>query len=107
MHTVDNNIVSELYGDEGEVVFSNQEIIKAFGLWEEDAQFRIPIIPNFAHIPTLAKAFADHVHGDAGAVLIRNHGITVWGKDVLEAKKFLEACEFLCQYHVKLLLIKR
>lgn len=107
VHTVDNNIVSELYGDEGEVVFSNQEIIKAFGLWEEDAQFRIPIIPNFAHIPTLAKAFADHVHEDRGAVLIRNHGITVWGKDVLEAKKFLEACEFLCQYHVKLLLIKR
>ena len=107
VHTVDNNIVSELYGDEGEVVFSNQEMIKAFGLWEEDAQFRIPIIPNFAHIPTLAKAFADHVHEDAGAVLIRNHGITVWGKDVLEAKKFLEACEFLCQYHVKLLLIKR
>ncbi|MGG3938538.1 methylthioribulose 1-phosphate dehydratase [Anoxybacillus kestanbolensis] len=107
VHTVDNNIISEWYGEEGEVVFTNQEIIKAFGLWEEDAAFRIPIIPNFAHIPTLAKAFADHVHEDRGAVLIRNHGITVWGKDAFEAKKFLEACEFLCQYYVKLLLLKR
>ncbi len=86
VHTVDNNVISEWYGDEGEVVFTNQEIIKAFGLWEEDAVFRIPIIPNFAHIPTLADEFAKHVHESTGAVLIRNHGITVWGKDAFEAK---------------------
>ena len=56
--------------------------------------FRIPIIRNHAHIPTLAAEFAQHIHGDAGAVLIRNHGITAWGRDAFEAKKFLEACEF-------------
>ncbi|MED4903268.1 methylthioribulose 1-phosphate dehydratase [Parageobacillus thermoglucosidasius] len=106
VHTIDNNIISEWYGDDGEVVFSHQEIIKAFGIWEEDAAIRIPIIRNYAHIPTLAKEFAKHVNGDAGAVLIRNHGITVWGKDAFEAKKFLEAWEFLFSYHVKLLLLK-
>jgi methylthioribulose-1-phosphate dehydratase len=106
VHTVDNNVISELYGDDGEVVFTGQEIIKAFGLWEEDAVIRIPIIKNHAHIPTLAKEFSKYVQGDAGAVLIRNHGITVWGRDAFEAKKFLEACEFLCSYHVKLLMLK-
>jgi methylthioribulose-1-phosphate dehydratase len=107
VHTVDNNIISELYGDKGEVAFSGQEIIKAFGLWEEDATVRIPIIPNYAHIPTLAKEFAKHVNGDAGAVLIRNHGITVWARDAFEAKKFLEAWEFLFSWHVKWLLLKQ
>jgi methylthioribulose-1-phosphate dehydratase len=107
VHTVDNNIISGLYGDKGEVAFSGQEIIKAFGLWEEDAAVRIPIIPNYAHIPTLAKEFAKHVDGDAGAVLIRNHGITVWGRDAFEAKKFLEAWEFLFSWHVKWLLLKQ
>jgi methylthioribulose-1-phosphate dehydratase len=107
VHTVDNNVISELYGDDGEVVFTGQEIIKAFGLWEEDAVIRIPIIRNYAHIPTLAKEFSKHVNDDAGAVLIRNHGITVWGRDAFEAKKFLEACEFLFRYHVKLLMLKR
>ncbi|MFC0270514.1 methylthioribulose 1-phosphate dehydratase [Metabacillus herbersteinensis] len=103
VHTVDNNVISELYGDQGEITFKGQEIIKAFGLWEEDAEFRIPIIPNYAHIPTLAEAFSEYVNEDAGAVLIRNHGITVWGRDALEAKKYLEACEFLFSYHLKLL----
>jgi methylthioribulose-1-phosphate dehydratase len=107
VHTIDNNIISELYGDKGEVVFSGQEIIKAFGLWEEDATVRIPIIPNYAHIPALSKEFAKHVNGDAGAVLIRNHGITVWGRDAFEAKKFLEAWEFLFSWHVKWLLLKK
>ncbi len=102
VHTIDNNVISELYGDIGEVEFSNQEIIKAFGLWEEDAVIRIPIIKNYAHIPTLAKEFARHVHDDAGAVLIRNHGITVWGRTAFEAKKYLEAYEFLFSYHIKL-----
>ncbi|MED4970535.1 methylthioribulose 1-phosphate dehydratase [Parageobacillus toebii] len=107
VHTIDNNVISELYGDDGEVAFSGQEIIKAFGIWEEDAVIRIPIIPNYTHIPTLAKEFAKHVNGDAGAVLIRNHGITVWGRDAFEAKKFLEAWEFLFSWHVKWLLLKQ
>ncbi|WP_077214358.1 methylthioribulose 1-phosphate dehydratase [Bacillus dakarensis] len=106
VHTVANNVISELYGDEGEVVFRGQELIKAYGLWEEDAEWKIPIIHNFAHIPTLAATMAPYVNEDRGAVLIRNHGITVWGKDSFEAKKVLEACEFLFQYQLKLMQAK-
>ncbi|MCA1029416.1 methylthioribulose 1-phosphate dehydratase [Bacillus timonensis] len=106
VHTIDNNVISEIYGNQGEVVFKGQEIIKALGLWEEDAEVRIPIIKNHAHIPTLTEVFEKHVLGDAGAVLIRNHGITVWGKTGFEAKKYLEACEFLFSYHIKLLSVQ-
>lgn len=107
VHTIDNNVISELYGDEGEVVFKGQEIIKALGIWEEDAEIRVPIIKNHADIPTLAAGLAEHIKGDTGAVLIRNHGITVWARDAFEAKKHLEAYEFLFSYHVKLLTIKK
>lgn len=103
VHTIDNNVISEIYGDQGHITFNGQEIIKAFGLWDEDAKFTIPIIYNYADIPRLAAKFGEYVKGDAGAVLIRNHGITVWGKDALEAKKYLEASEFLFSYHLKLL----
>ncbi len=107
VHTVDNNLISELYASNGEAVFSGQEIIKAFGIWEENAAVRIPIINNDADIPTLAREFANHVHGDAGAVLIHNHGITVWGRTAFEAKKHLEAWEFLFRWQVKRLLLQR
>lgn len=103
VHTIDNNVVSEVYGDQGVVTFQGQELIKAFDKWEEDAVLRIPIIRNHANIPTLAKEFAEHIHGDSGAVLIRNHGITVWGRTAFEAKKILEASEFLFRYQLRLL----
>lgn len=106
VHTVDNNVISELYGDKGSVTFKGQEIIKAFGIWEENADFTIPIIYNHAHIPDLAADFSEFVKSDAGVVLIRNHGITAWGRDSLEAKKYLEASEFLFSYHLKLLSLK-
>jgi methylthioribulose-1-phosphate dehydratase len=106
VHTVDNNVISELYGEKGKAVFSGQEIIKALGIWEEDAQISIPIIRNYAHIPALAEEFSKHIHRDAGAILIRNHGITVWAQNAFEAKKHLEAYEFIFQYHVKLLSIR-
>ncbi|MFJ5713521.1 methylthioribulose 1-phosphate dehydratase [Neobacillus sp. NPDC093127] len=103
VHTIDNNVISEVYGDNGEVTFKGQELIKAFDKWEEEAVLKIPIIRNYAHIPTLANAFSEHVSGDTGAVLIRNHGITVWGRNAFEAKKILEASEFLFRYQLRLL----
>lgn len=106
VHTVSNNVISELYGDKGMVQFQGQELIKAFDMWEEDAILSIPIIPNHAHIPLLSDAFSEHIKSDKGAVLIRNHGITVWGKNGFEAKKLLEACEFLFQYRITLLQTK-
>lgn len=107
VHTVDNNVISEIYGDKGAVSFQGQELIKAFDQWDEDAVLTIPIIPNYADIPTLAKAFAEHVTSDFGAVLIRNHGITVWGRTAFEAKKILEASEFLFRYHLRILELKQ
>ncbi|OZI12618.1 methylthioribulose-1-phosphate dehydratase [Bacillaceae bacterium SAS-127] len=106
VHTVANNVISELYGDQGEIVFQGQELIKAFGRWEEDVKWPIPIIPNYADIPALATAMVPFVNEEKGAVLIRNHGITVWGKDSFEAKKVLEACEFLFQYQLALIQAK-
>ncbi|WP_253186106.1 methylthioribulose 1-phosphate dehydratase [Bacillus licheniformis] len=102
VHTVDNNVISELYAKEKQVTFRGQEIIKALGLWEEHAEVTVPIIENSAHIPDLAADFAGHLSGDSGAVLIRSHGITVWEKTAFEAKRMLEAYEFLFSWHLKL-----
>lgn len=105
VHTVANNVISHLYAKQGEVRYKNQELIKAFGLWEQDDELVIPIIFNHAHIPKLVEEFKPFITADSGAVLIHNHGITTWGKDAFEAKKLLEAAEFLFQYEMNLLQI--
>ncbi|SFC77037.1 methylthioribulose-1-phosphate dehydratase [Bacillus sp. OV322] len=102
IHTVENNVISDLYADKGKVTFKGHEIIKATGRWEEDAEFTIPIVHNHADIPALSTEFSKFIESSAGAILIRNHGITVWGRTPLEAKKYLEASEFLFQYHLLL-----
>ncbi len=90
VHTIDNNVMSELYGDKGEIRFKGNEIIKALGYWEEDAEVSIPIIENPAHIPHLAEQFAKHLtlETSSGAVLIRNHGITVWETQPLKQNEY-------------------
>ncbi|UTH14144.1 methylthioribulose 1-phosphate dehydratase [Macrococcus equipercicus] len=102
VHTVNNNVISSVYKAHGNIRFKNQELIKAFGLWEETDELVIPIIDNPADIPTLAALFEPHIRGDKGAILIWNHGINVWGKDAAQAFKLLEAAEFLFDYQLKL-----
>ncbi|UJS27638.1 methylthioribulose 1-phosphate dehydratase [Macrococcoides canis] len=102
VHSVENNVISEIYGDDQEVTFKNQELIKAFGLWQDNDVLTIPIIENPADVTQLAQLFAKHIHQDYGAVLIRNHGLNVWGRSKDEALKLLEAAEFLFKYRLQL-----
>ncbi|MBA4494359.1 methylthioribulose 1-phosphate dehydratase [Paenactinomyces guangxiensis] len=107
IHTVFNNLISELYGAQQEVTFTNQEIIKAFNIWDEGAAVELPIVENYAHIPTLAKEVGQVLDPRIPGVLIRNHGIYVWGDSVFAAKRHLEAFEFLFEYQVNLFLLKK
>ncbi|WP_227935105.1 methylthioribulose 1-phosphate dehydratase [Alkalihalobacillus deserti] len=103
VHTLDNNLISELYAEKGAITFRNVELIKAFGIWEEDGELTIPIVENWADLPKLGRAIGEKIESVTKAILIRNHGITVWGKNAFEAKRHLEACEFLFSYQMKLL----
>lgn len=95
IHTVDNNIISEIYGDVGEVVFSSQG----------NRDIRLPIIDRGEAL-SIVGLYKEYAHNDTGAVLVRNHGITVWGRTVEEAMQLLENMEFLISYQVKLLMIQ-
>lgn len=102
VHTVENNLISELYAKQGYVTFKGQELIKAFGVWDEDGEITIPIVENYADIPKLATEIINNIGPNTFGVLIRNHGITTWGRNSFEAKRHLEAFEFLFQYHLRL-----
>ncbi|GED15069.1 methylthioribulose 1-phosphate dehydratase [Aneurinibacillus migulanus] len=107
VHTIPNNIVSELYSNQGYVTLRNQELIKGLGIWEENAEIRIPIVENFADIPRLALAVEKVLDPRIPGVLIRNHGIYAWGRNNFEAKRHLEAFEFLFGYHLQWLQVQQ
>ncbi|MDI9260695.1 methylthioribulose 1-phosphate dehydratase [Alicyclobacillus sendaiensis] len=102
VHTVYNNLVSELYAERGFVEIGGHELVKALGHWEEDAAVRIPIVPNWADLHRLGSAVADAALADVPAVLVRAHGVYAWGDTPDDARRHLEAVEFLCEYVYKL-----
>jgi methylthioribulose-1-phosphate dehydratase len=100
VHTVFNNIVSEWHWRRGlqHIPVEAVELIKAFNIWDEDARIEIPILPNYADIPRIAELVAGAIAPRIPGIVLRNHGIYAWGANAFEAKRHLEAFEFLFEY---------
>jgi methylthioribulose-1-phosphate dehydratase len=106
VHTIYNNLISALYGDQGKITFTKHELIKAFDIWEENASITIPIVENYSSIPKLAEEILRVIKPVVPGVLIRNDGIYVWGDSDFTAKRHLEAFEFLFEYQINMYVLK-
>lgn len=98
VHTVFNNLISELFAAQGSIPVQGVELIKGFNIWEEDAKIEIPVLPNYAEIPKIAALVKDAIVPRIPGIVLRNHGIYAWGANAFEAKRHLEAFEFLFEY---------
>ncbi|MFC4768152.1 methylthioribulose 1-phosphate dehydratase [Effusibacillus consociatus] len=107
VHTVYNNLLSELYFREGKVTLSHMELIKGLDIWEEGASIEVPVIENYADIPKLAEEIGGRLDPRVPGVLIRKHGIYAWGRTPFEAKRHVEALEFMFHYQFMWLSIQK
>lgn len=98
VHTVFNNLVSELYAEKGSIPVQGVELIKAFNIWEDEALIEVPILPNYTHIPSIAELVPGVLDPRVPGIMLRKHGIYAWGANAFEAKRHLEAFEFLFEY---------
>jgi methylthioribulose-1-phosphate dehydratase len=101
VHTVFNNLVSELFWERGSIPVQGVELIKAFNIWEEEASINIPILPNYTDISRIASLVEGSLISDIPGIVLRKHGIYAWGANAFEAKRHLEAFEFLFEYAVR------
>ena len=64
----------------------------------------VPIIENTAQEEDLAQTMAEAMekHPEACAVLVRRHGVYVWGKDWVEAKTMCECYDYLFEIAVRM-----
>ena len=96
-HSIAQTLASRLYGPVGHVRFEDYELIKAFrGEETHETELDLPVLPNSQHMPTLAAQV--DVLMDTGHLwgyLIEGHGLYAWGRDMPEARRHLEAFEFL------------
>jgi len=96
-HSLAQTLSSRLHAGAGHIRFEDYELIKAFrGQDTHATTMDVPVLPNNQHIPTLAAQV--DVLLDDGAMwgyLIDGHGMYAWGRDMAEARRHLEAFEFL------------
>lgn len=86
--------------DEGDggTRFSGLEMIKGLDNWDENAVVDVPIVPNYADIPTLANAVGVVANAATPGVNVLRHGFYAWGEGPLEAKRHVESLAYLYRY---------
>lgn len=109
-HSLFGTVLSKKYMDNGksEINFLGYEVQKAFpNTTSHKSKIRLPILPNEQDMQVFTSALSERFEElpSANSFLMAGHGLYVWGENLAEAKRHLEACEFLlqCYYHELLL----
>jgi len=79
------------------------EMLKGLGIWEKNPQVTMPLFANHLEVEEIAKEIGDRFRHDKPnipALLIRDHGVTVWAKTAEEANNYIEITEYIFRYMV-------
>lgn len=98
VHTIWNTILSGRFAAPGYLRLQGYELLKGLsGVTTHEHEERVPILANSQDYDGLAAELAsalrkfDQAHG----VLLSRHGLYTWGTSVADARRHLEALEFL------------
>ncbi len=97
-HSHNQTVASRLFAAAGAIRIEGYELIKALrGHTTHDASITVPVFANTQDMPSLVDDVERWI--DAGhalpAYLIDGHGLYAWGLDLAEARRHLDALEFL------------
>jgi methylthioribulose-1-phosphate dehydratase len=98
VHTVWNTMVSVHYVGKECVPIEGYEILKGLsGVATHEHVERIPLLENTQDYAVLCTRMKDALtnYPTAHGVLLSRHGLYTWGQSVAEARRHLEALEFL------------
>ena len=96
-HSQTQTVASRLYAGIGHVHLEGYELLKAFsGTTTHETALDLPVYPNTQDMPTLAAQVDATLDSQPmWGYLIDGHGLYAWGRDMPEARRHLEAFEFL------------
>jgi len=98
VHSIAATLVSQRFEAAGEVVLEGYEMLKALsGIATHEARVEVPVFANDQDIPWLAARVEARLEDAPGCVgyLIAGHGLYAWGRTMAEARRHVEAFDFL------------
>ena len=109
-HSPVQTIASRLYAAQGRVHLQGYELLKALhGNTTHETAIDLPVFPNTQDMTVLAAQVDALLDAELAAgramwgYLIDGHGLYAWGRDMAEARRHLEAFEFLLHCELKLM----
>jgi methylthioribulose-1-phosphate dehydratase len=98
VHTIWNTLLSGRFSSVGHLPLEGYELLKGLSGVSTHAHLElVPILENSQDYGALSAALAAtlQAHPRAHGVLLSRHGLYTWGQSVAEARRHLEALEFL------------
>ncbi len=98
VHTVWNTLLSERFVKQGELHLEGYELLKALdGVGTHEYREHVRVLANTQDYEELAARLDEalRLRPRAHGVLLSGHGFYTWGKAVADARRHLEALEFL------------
>jgi methylthioribulose-1-phosphate dehydratase len=98
VHTIWNTLLSGKFLAIGHVALQGYELLKGLaGVATHEHTERVPIIENTQQYVSLAAHLGEVLrdNSEAHGILLSRHGLYTWGESVAEARRHLEALEFL------------
>lgn len=102
-HMLDSLLFSDLFAGKEFATIKNLELLKGFkGIKTHELEINIPIFDNTQDIKTLAETVKPAILSQpfSYGLLLRGHGVYVWGDSVEEAKRHLEVFEYIFKYYL-------
>lgn len=100
-HLLESLLFANLYPGQDFITISGMELLKGLkGIKTHETQVQIACFENTQDITTLATKIESVLtqNPQTYAVMLRHHGIYVWGDTVKDAKRHLEVFEYLFKY---------
>jgi len=104
VHTVWNTLLSGICEEAGCVELSGFELLKGLsGVSTHEYVERVPVLRNTQDYGELSAKLEESLQENLGAhgVLLSRHGLYTWGESVGEARRHLEALEFLFEVEAR------
>lgn len=100
VHSISGNVAARL--TPGEILpLPPLEMIKGLGIWDENPQVTLAVLPNHAHVPRIAEELTARFRTSPPQLpgfLIRDHGLTAWGPTPDAAFNHVELFEYVFGY---------
>jgi methylthioribulose-1-phosphate dehydratase len=100
VHSIPGNVAARLTAGD-DLRLPPLEMLKGLGVWDQDPDVSLAVFPNHLHVPRIAEELLARFATAPPRVpgfLIRDHGLTTWGRDAEAALHHVELFEYVFGY---------